>query len=144
MTGVRTISLAIMAALATIAIAEAQQAGDLSNPLWSLQLESLAATRDRPLFTQGRRPPALATAQPASENPQTAILSPPPFALIGTVVGDGEKIALVMENATQKVLRLPVGEIASGWSVADVASRSVTLKRGAEVVTLELPKPLLR
>ena len=105
---------------------------------------SLAATRDRPLFTQGRRPPALATAQPASENPQTAILSPPPFALIGTVVGDGEKIALVMENATQKVLRLPVGEIASGWSVADVASRSVTLKRGAEVVTLELPKPLLR
>ena len=59
-------------------------------------------------------------------------------------VGDREKIAVVLETGSQKVLRLPLGASASGWSVAQVAPRSVTLTRGPQSVTLELPKPALR
>ncbi|MEI2736763.1 MAG: hypothetical protein V9G24_19630 [Rhodoblastus sp.] len=122
----------------------AQQGGGLSNPLWSTPLETIAATRDRPLFTQSRRPPPLAEARPASD--ATPILGPgaPPFSLVGTVVGDREKFAVMLETGSQNVLRLPLGASASGWRVAEVAARSVTLTRGPQSVTLELPKPAVR
>lgn len=130
--------------LAVAGAVQAEQAGSLSNPLWSQPLDAITATRERPIFTQSRRPPPLAMAQPMAENAPAAVLSAPPFSLIGTLVGDREKIALVLDNGSQTVLRLPIGGSASGWSVADVAARSVTLTRGPERVTLELPKPALR
>ncbi|MCB1541461.1 MAG: hypothetical protein KDJ25_11650 [Rhodoblastus sp.] len=128
--------------LAVSSAALAQQAGGLSNPLWSTPLESLAAARDRPIFTQSRRPPPLAVA-PAKSVFDSAP-TPPPFALVGTVVGDDAKFAVLQETGSMKILRLKVGSSAAGWDVADVAPRSVTLKRGAQSVTLELPKPALR
>jgi len=135
---------AMVFALCTVAgaVAQAQQEDSLSNPLWSTPLESIATTRDRPIFTRSRRPPPLTDAQPTESVPDAA--GGPPFSLVGTVVGDGEKIAVVLESGSHKVFRLPVGASSSGWSVADVASRSVTLKRGPQSVTLELPKPALR
>ena len=129
--------------LAVSSAAIAQQAGGLSNPLWSTPLESLAATRGRPLFTQGRRPPPLAVA-PTTKNVFDAAPTPPPFSLVGTVVGDDEKFAVLQETGSRNILRLKVGASAAGWDVADVAPRSVTLKRGPQSVTLELPKPALR
>lgn len=131
-------------ALAVGATAQAQQGGGLSNPLWSTPLDSIATTRERPLFTKSRRPPPLAEAPAAPDNALAPGLGAPPFSLVGTVVGDREKIAVVLETGSQKVLRLPLGASASGWSVAQVAPRSVTLTRGPQSVTLELPKPALR
>lgn len=130
--------------LAGAGAVQAQQAGGLSNPLWSTPLDAIAATRERPIFTQSRRPPPLAEAPPMAEAAAAPGLGAPPFSLVGTLVGDGEKVALVLDAGSQKVLRLPVGGSASGWSVADVAPRSITLTRGPERVTLELPKPALR
>ncbi|HMN72269.1 MAG TPA: hypothetical protein PKA55_10435 [Rhodoblastus sp.] len=137
-------TLAVLAVCAVGAAARAQQADGLSNPLWSMTLDQLAATRDRPVFTQSRRPPPLAA---APEGPQTVVVgdsAPPPFALVGTVVGESEKFAVLLESGSQTVLRLPLGASASGWNVAEVAPRSIKLTRGGHSVTLELPKPFPR
>ena len=123
--------------------AQSQEAGSISNPLWSMPLDSISATRDRPLFTRGRRPPPLAESPPPSEVAPNVDPATPPFSLIGTVVGDNEKVAVVLENGSQTVLRLALGASASGWRVAEVAPRSVRLTRGPQSVTLELPRPAL-
>jgi len=136
--------LVVLFAMANVAVAHAQQGGGLSNPLWSTPLDTIAATRDRPLFTQSRRPPPLAEAQPANDSAPSLGPGAPPFSLVGTVVGDHEKFAVVLEAGSQNVLRLPLGASASGWRVAEVAARSVTLTRGPQSVTLELPKPAIR
>lgn len=141
MRGARTILVA--GACAVAAAAFAQQAGGLSNPLWSTTLDQLSATRDRPIFTQGRRPAPLAAApegQPSEAGPTS---DPPPFALVGTLVGENEKFAVLLESGSQKVLRLALGASASGWTVDEVASRSIKVTRGGHSVTLELPKPVL-
>lgn len=131
-------------ALAGAAVAHAQEGGGLSNPLWSTPLDTIAATRERPLFTQSRRPPPLAEAPPVNDSAPNPGPGAPPFSLVGTVVGDREKLAVMLETGSQNVLRLPLGASASGWRVSDVAVRSVTLTRGPQSVTLELPKPAIR
>ena len=62
------------------------------NPLWGIPLESLSATRERPIFSPSRRPPpppvlAAASAAPAKppppKQPDHPLLSP-----MGTIVGE--------------------------------------------------------
>lgn len=136
----RRLRIAILFASAILAAGAGAQEGGLSNPLWSTPMESLSATRDRPVFSQTRRPPPLAEA-PAQPGNVFAAAAPPPFSLIGTVVGDKDSFAVLMDTSSHNVLRLPVGESANGWRVAEIAARAVTLTRGPESVTLELPKP---
>ena len=135
--------LCVSGAAIGIANAEAQQGEDVSNPLWSTPLDALSVTRERPLFSQSRRQPALASPQAVAEAP-IAGGAPPPLVLVGTLVGERERIALILESDTQNILRLPVGGTAAGCNITDVATRSVTLTRGPQSVTLELPKPLAR
>lgn len=137
----RRAALAIIAASALFAAgARAQEGGGLSNPLWSTPLEALAPTRDRPVFSPTRRPPPLAAAPAAPAN-VFAGAAPPPFSLVGTVVGDKDSFAVLMDTSSRDILRLSVGASANGWRVAEVAPRAVKLTRGPESVTLELPKP---
>lgn len=134
---------ALVGALVSSA-AQSQEGGGISNPLWSTPLDSITAMRERPLFTKGRRPPPLAEAPRSADNALTIAPVAPPFSLIGTVVGGDERIAVMRENGSQTVLRLPLGASAQGWHVAEVAPRSVRLTRGPQSVILELPKPALR
>src|SRR5262249_54062455 len=97
------------------------------NPLWSVPLSVLTATPPRPIFSASRRPPQLAVVAPAPElasaPPPASAEEHPPLALIGAVVGDGEAIAVFLDRATQKVVRLRPGESHGGWRLSGVESR---------------------
>ncbi|MDB5617777.1 hypothetical protein [Tardiphaga sp.] len=114
------------------------------NPLWSIPLSSLAATRDRPLFSASRRPPPRAVAGPAIQPVPVALpaptteLPPPPLALIGSIVGDTDAIAIFIDNTTQQVLRLRRGDNHAGWELVSVLQREVTLQHDARTETLSL------
>ena len=121
---------------------------DHGNPLWSVPLSALAQTRERPLFSSSRRPPpsppppeapppAIEAAAPLAENPQ----EPPPWALVGTIVGPAASVAIVQNPGTQAVSRIRLGDVESGWRVQSVTARSIMVEKGAETVTLELPRP---
>ena len=103
-------------------------------------------TRDRPLFSPSRRPPAPVAVAPVSTPTATveakpAAPEPPPFKLLGTIVGVDARVALLRDRSSSSVLRVHEGETQSGWRALKVAARSIMLARGADIVTLELPKP---
>ncbi len=113
------------------------------NPLWSVPLSALTATQERPIFSATRRPPPRAVAAPpvgAVEVPPPPKLveAPPPLVLVGAVVGEGDAIAILVDQTDQKVIRMRQGETRAGWSLSSVQAREVTLKQGnrSEVLVL--------
>ncbi|MBC9876234.1 hypothetical protein G8O24_02605 [Bradyrhizobium sp. INPA01-394B] len=115
------------------------------NPLWSVPLSALTATQERPIFSAMRRPPPRAVAAAPVEEVQAASppnpIEPPPLLLVGAVVGEGDAIAILVNRADQKVVRMRQGEALGGWSLTSVQPREVTFKQGdrSEVLTLQRP-----
>jgi general secretion pathway protein N len=117
-----------------------------ANPLWAVPLSALAATRNRPLFTPSRRPPApivanAPVAAPLPPPPSPAAPQHPNLVLVGTVAGDNESMAVFIDAATRDTIRLRTGEGHLGWILQSVDRRTVTMKKGDQTETLELPRP---
>lgn len=115
------------------------------NPLWLLPVEQLSITRERPIFSPSRRPPPpeptyvapVAIREPVKPPPQP---ESPPISLLGTIIGAGDQIGVFLETATQKVIRLRIGEAYQGWVLRLIETREVTLvKEGEQAAVLELP-----
>ncbi|RXH12139.1 hypothetical protein EAS56_18790, partial [Bradyrhizobium guangzhouense] len=90
-----------------------------------------------------RPPPRAVAAAPVDEvrapPPPKPVEAPPPLALVGAVVGEGDAIAILINRTDQKVVRLRQGESVSGWSLTSVQPREVTFKQGdrSEVLVLQ-------
>ena len=115
------------------------------NPLWAIPLSVLTATQERPIFSASRRPPQRAVAAP----PVDQITAPPPqkvaperlsLALIGAVVGQNDAIAVFLDQATQKIVRLHQGESHAGWELSSVQPREVTFKKAERTEVLVLKR----
>jgi general secretion pathway protein N len=116
-----------------------------ANPLWAIPLSALSATRNRPLFTPSRRPPAPIVANApapvvARPPPPPAVPEHPNFVLVGTVAGENDSVAVFIDNSTRDAVRLRAGEGHSGWVLQSVDRRAATLQKGTRTETLELPK----
>ena len=117
------------------------------NPLWSLPLEQLATTRERPIFSPSRRPatpPTLTHAVPVAVPlpAKPAAVERPAMSLIGTVIGTNVRVAVFLETATKKVVSLRVGQDHQGWVLRRVKEREVTLVKDREqTLVLDLPPP---
>jgi hypothetical protein len=118
----------------------------IGNPLWAIPLGSLSITRDRPIFTPSRRPPAPAPAvvvAPPVFQPKIVVRPAEPehpnLALIGTVVGDTEGIGVFLDQATHNFIRIKTGEGHAGWILKSIKAREVTLEKGQQTETLRLP-----
>ncbi len=111
------------------------------NPLWGIPMSALNATRERPIFTATRRPPA----PPPAPRPVREVPPPPPepepphFGFLGTATGEDENVAVVIDQTTKNIKRLRVGEAASGWILRSLNSRTLTLEKDSRTVTLSLP-----
>jgi general secretion pathway protein N len=114
------------------------------NPLWGIPISSLSATRERPIFSASRRPPVPpAPPMPLAEAPPPPPAEPeqPPFTLVGTAVGKPQNVALVLVQTTKNLVRLHVGEAASGWCLRSVDLRTMTVEKNSQTVILTLPVP---
>jgi general secretion pathway protein N len=124
----------------------APERGTIGNPLWAIPIGSLTLTRDRPLFTPSRRPPAPAVVAPPPAV-QAKVAAPPAepehpnLTLIGTVVGETEGIGVFLDRSTQGFVRLKTGEEHSGWILRSVKPREATLEKQSQTETLSLPSP---
>jgi hypothetical protein len=116
------------------------------NPLWSIPLSALTVTRERPLFSSSRRPPAPSVAVA----PVTQVRSPPPapapreperprLSLVGTVGGE-QGIAVFVDQSTQAIVRLRTGEGHDGWVLRAVGGGEVTLQNDRETAVLRLAR----
>jgi general secretion pathway protein N len=100
-------------------------------------LESLNATRQRPLFSPLRRPPAVEKPRSA---PVIAQRSPPNVVLSGVIVGTGLQTALLKRGKELKPFPAKLGDDIDGWSVTMIAPRQVMLQNDEQSITLEFPK----
>jgi len=115
------------------------------NPLWTVPLSALSSTRDRPLFSVSRRPPAVAAPIAAPPPKQEALAPPPPerpsLTLIGTIVSRQASVAMLQGANADAIQRLRVGEGNDGWLIRGIGLRSIVVEKGAQSVELELPRP---
>jgi hypothetical protein len=115
------------------------------NPLWSIPVKTLTATRDRPIFSPSRRPPP----SPVIASPQVApapVSKPPeperpPLTLVGTVTGEQEAFGIFLDQTANKVVRLKLGDDHHGWILRQVRGREVVLQKDGETAFLALPPP---
>ena len=123
-----------------------RQSDPSGNPLWAIPLSALTATRDRPLFTPSRRPPAAAVAgtpvvAPPPPPPPPAQEEPPPLIFVGAVVSETEGFAIFLDQQTNRVVRLKLGQDHAGWVLKSVKAREATLQKDRQSATLALPAP---
>ena len=118
-----------------------------ANPLWAIPLKQLTNTRERPIFSPSRRPPAPAvvgpppTTAPVRVPPKPAGPQNPELSLIGTVIGEKESIAVFVDDTSKNPVRLRIGEAHKGWTLRSVQGRAATLEKDRESVSLSLPQP---
>jgi len=115
-----------------------------ANPLWGIPLGSLAATRERPIFSPSRRPPppvlAAVIATPAPPRPPpAAVPDHPSLSLVRTVVRGMESIAVLVDQTTNDVVRLKIGEGHDGWILRSVEGRQAHFEKDRRTATLALP-----
>jgi general secretion pathway protein N len=113
------------------------------NPLWPIPLKSLSSTRDRPLFTPSRRPPA--PPAPNVEPVPTMVVSPPAapqsprLELIGLVAGKRNRVAVFVDEVTREVVRLRPNEGHDGWILRSIDGRAAILEKRPFTAILRLP-----
>jgi hypothetical protein len=124
--------------------APAAKIGPSGNPLWAVPLASLSATRERPIFSPMRRPPAVpsvAAANPAVRIPErTREPERPQLALVGTIIGDKDAFGVFVDDATKSVVRLRRGDDYHGWILQNIHGREATLQKDEQTTTLSLPR----
>lgn len=115
------------------------------NPLWTVPLNALTATRERPLFTPSRRP-AMQAAPAAIVN--VAAPPPPPaepeqlgLRLLGTIAGRESGIAICLNLATGAVVSVRTGESFEGWRLDTVRGREARFEKASREAVLALPSP---
>jgi hypothetical protein len=113
------------------------------NPLWSVPLDTLSVTRERPIFSPTRRPTAVASVPAATTVHIPENLSEPDrpqLALIGTVIGAKVGLGVFVDDTTKSVVRLRAGDNHRGWLLRSVRGRDATLEKGDQSQTLSLPQ----
>jgi general secretion pathway protein N len=153
-----TIPFAALLLLGALQLAPAQDAPDAlpadapaeppaalvnPNPLSGLNLDSLSATRDLPLFTPSRTAPmAEAPVEPEIVPVEEPVVEPeqgpPPVQLVGIVLSEDSEIALLLDTMNNEVHRLSSGEEYEGWALKIVDARSVELRSGDRVEGLKM------
>lgn len=106
------------------------------NPLWALPLNSLSATRNRPIFSSTRRPPP--NQNSSTEMQQSGGPARPALSLMGAIVLADGGVAILLDETTKDIVRLQIGESHQGWTLESVQRREVTLKRDRQSTTLQL------
>jgi hypothetical protein len=118
--------------------------GARGNPLWAMPLNTLTATRARPIFSPSRRPPPPIVATPYVPPPQPSTPAEPDrpqLMLVGTVTGDTEAFGIFLDQGASKIVRLKLGDLHSGWILRQVRGREVMLQKHDEIIFLALPPP---
>ncbi|WP_240535680.1 hypothetical protein [Bradyrhizobium sp. STM 3809] len=115
------------------------------NPLWTIPLDQLSATRERPIFSPSRRPPPIEAPPPAiADAPVVPEPSPPErpqLTLVGTVVNGDRGLAIFLDPGSSTPLRIRAGADYQGWTLRRVEARSVTLQKGDDVAVLNFASP---
>jgi general secretion pathway protein N len=128
------------------AVPVARERAPTGNPLWAVPLRLLSATRERPIFSPSRRPPAPAVVAAPHAPPPAPVVKPaepdhPPLAIVGTIVGGADGIGVFIDEATRNVVRLKTGQVHDGWILRSIEGREAVFEKDRRKARLTLPPP---
>lgn len=116
-----------------------------ANPLWAIPLKLLVNTRERPIFSQSRRPPpAVVVAAPVEVPPPPSpprVIEKPRLSLMGTIVNGSDGYAIFMDQGTKTAVRVRLGSLYQGWALKVLRPGAASLEREGENVEITFPKP---
>jgi general secretion pathway protein N len=118
--------------------AAANDTENLANPIGRWSLKSLSGSRERPLFSPGRRPPApppppaVVVAEPPAPIPS------PVIALYGIITDDNGTRAVLRPSPTEKITRVRLGDDVGGWKVSLIEARRLVLSHNDRTATFTL------
>ena len=116
-----------------------------ANPLWGTSVKQFSVTRERPIFLPSRRPPApppsAITVAKVAAPPKPKEPEQPPLSLVGTISGDDAKFGIFIDQATNAVVRLKLGEDFQGWQLRSVQGRGVAFEKNQQSFVVSLPQP---
>ena len=132
-----------VAANGNVSLAQADRTVDF------LPIEQFQSVKDRPLFFEGRRPPAeYVPDAPAAKPARPAAKVPPPRASLSGVVRVGDTTYVMLQGVGKEkgLVRTRVGEDVDGWKVESIQDDRVVLNNGDEKHEIHLrsykPVPL--
>ncbi len=99
----------------------AERSADLEMP----PLGEFSEIAGRTLFNPTRRP--IETPPPPAK---AQIVSPSRFTLIGVLISDGERMALIRRGAAGDYLRVNVGQQVDGWRIENILPDRVIIRKG--------------
>jgi len=106
------------------------------NPLAAITLDSLAATRDQPLFSRNRKVYRPVQAAPAP----TVVMPPVPnLSLVGVVLSDTSPLIILIDQTLKTQVRMREGETYNGWTLKRVEPLQAIIQNGATEFRLLLP-----
>lgn len=88
-------------------------------------VDEFSEIAERTLFNATRRP---IETPPAAVKVQ--VISPSNFSLIGILISDGERMALIRRGGAGDYLRVRVGQQVDGWSINNIVPDRVVIKKG--------------
>jgi hypothetical protein len=107
-----------------------------------LELNSLSATRDRPLFAPSRRkavpPPTALQRKPEEVREEVQQSRKPHLALTGIIASSSQSIAFLRDTSTSESIAVHSGETIGRWRVVITTDHSVKLQDGSDEVELEM------
>ena len=116
-----------------------------ANPLWGTSVKQFSVTRERPIFLPSRRSPAprpsAITVAKVAAPPKPKEPEQPQLSLVGTISGDDAKFGIFIDQATNAVVRLKLGEDFQGWQLRSVQGRGVTFQKNRQSFVVSLPQP---
>jgi type II secretory pathway component PulC len=106
------------------------------NPLAAIQLDSLAATREQPLFSRDRKVYRPVQAVPA---PKVVMPPVPNLSLVGVVLSDTSPLVILIDQTLKTQVRMREGETYNGWTLKRVEPLQAIIQNGATEFRLLLP-----
>ena len=129
----KTMRIALCAMVAIEIVAARAQNGEPT-------LESLHATRNRPLFSPSRRPPPASQAAGSAVAVQgTRLPTPAPqVELTGVIFGSYQQTAILRQPGKPEPKLVQLGAMVDGWRVTSITPRSIVLTRAKRSVEMQL------
>jgi hypothetical protein len=118
--------------------ARPEPSGDLANPVAAQSLDRLSATRERPLFSPSRRPPAPPSAPVVQRTAPVLPPAAPSVDLFGIIRDEEGARAVVRAGPGNKIRRVRVGDEIGGWRVSQIDGRKLVLTLGDRSTTYTL------
>lgn len=117
----------------------------IGNPLAPLDPAAVNEITARPLFNPTRAPapapapePVQVEAPKAEPEPEVAKINPDDFTLLAIATGVNGPTAVIRWNPTGEVFRLKRGQTMTGFQVAAIGNRELTVSRDGQSVELKL------